>query len=193
MGRLTQERLAEVKPRALALIRQGGRSYNDIARELGLAGSTVAAWSRGVTYRRPSPGLPEEKVAQIQALARQGHGVTAIARAVGVRRHTVEKYAKDILRGIREDRMMSSQRNVIIKFVGADGAPAVRVVQPTGRFEFCASATHPERQWQMEALDLTENHVRFFPVCDIVQWILPDPAGLRQAGLAAKKDALAAA
>lgn len=88
---------------------------------------------------------------------------------------------------------MSSQRNVILKYVGPDGSVRISVVQPTGRFEFTHGAAHPERQWMMEVLDLGDDHVRFIPICDIVQWILPDPAGLRQAGLAAQKPAQAAA
>lgn len=88
--------MAEVERR----YRQGGRSYRDIARELGISDSSYHNWVRaGIKPAKraavPRPYDPEERerlISEVERLRRDGQSIVGACRAVGISDKSYRKW-----------------------------------------------------------------------------------------------------
>ena len=79
--------------------------------------------------------------------------------------------------------MSIAEKEVYIDYTNWRGQRSIRRIRPIGIF-FLANEWHPQTQWLVEAIDLTNDETRFFAMKDIHQWsIVPimskGPAGDR--------------
>lgn len=168
----------------LLALRKRGLTPAQIAERLGVPHETVLHYSprskpvrryiqRMRVLRLHARGLPHEDIARIT-----GSHIATVRRWIAT--NDVGKPRPDyaepgrVYRIEEQEEMMKKGKSVLVEFdCPATGRRDTALVVPSGRFEWCASASDPERQWHFEALDMRDGVTKMFALADVRAWIPP--------------------